>query len=381
MIERKILKTWQTVTFGEIAEHISVRIDPIIGDEKTYIGLEHLDNDSLQVKRWGSDVVLKGQKLQIKKGDILFAKRNAYLKRVALAPFDGIFSAHGMVLRPRGSSILPDFLPFFMQSDVFMERAISISEGSLSPTIKWSTLSRQEFHLPNLEVQCSLIVTLKKLDEVLELKKSIKDSILTLKRVLISRLFSKKKLLGLNAKKMSFFNTLDIVSGQVDPTSDDFKSYPHIAPDNMEKNLATLLPYRTAEEDKVKSGKYLFDEGHVLYSKIRPNLRKVVFPRIKGVCSADVYPLKGKNGLITDYLFYLLQSEHFNSFAISTSMRTGMPKINREDLCAYTYYLPPIEAQLSIVEKIKMLDELYIETTSAINDVMKLKKSYLNTTR
>ncbi|OXX70022.1 hypothetical protein B9J87_13045, partial [Vibrio sp. V19_P1S1T109] len=88
----------QLLKFGEVAKLISERKNPVPGDEKYYIGLEHLDSGSLQVKRWGSDVVLKGQKLAIKKGDILFAKRNAYLKRVALAPFDGIFSAHGMVI-------------------------------------------------------------------------------------------------------------------------------------------------------------------------------------------------------------------------------------------------------------------------------------------
>lgn len=215
----------------------------------------------------------------------------------------------------------------------------------------------------------------------MELKKNIHRSVLELKRILISKFFSKKYLEKYKAKKVSFLDTLDIVSGQVDPTSKEYKSYPHIAPDNMEKNLAILLPYRTAEEDNVKSGKYLFDEGHILYSKIRPNLRKVVFPRIEGVCSADVYPLKGKNGLNTEYLFYLLQSEHFNNYAIGTSMRTGMPKINRQDLCAYTFYLPKEQFQLSIVAKLKVLDEMYSETTRTINNISKLKNAYLNVTR
>ncbi|MCO7023840.1 restriction endonuclease subunit S [Vibrio paracholerae] len=381
MNEQKIPQHWQMVRFGDIAEHISIRVNPVAGDEKKYIGLEHLDSGNLTVKRWGSEVVLKGQKLKIKKGDILFAKRNAYLKRVALAPFDGIFSAHGMVIRPLNGLVLPEFLPFFMQSDAFMDRAIAISEGSLSPTIKWNTLSRQYFAIPSINEQRSLLTTLKKFDQVLQLKESLHSSVLELKRIMISKFFSKKFLEKYKANKVSFSDTLDIVSGQVDPTSAQYQKYPHIAPDNMEKSLAILLPYRTAEEDGVKSGKYLFDEEHILYSKIRPNLRKVVFPKIKGLCSADVYPLKGKNGLKTDYLFYLLQSEHFNKYAIGTSMRTGMPKINRQDLCAYTYYLPEEHVQLSIVSKLKALDEMYNETAKAISNVFTLKMSYLNSTR
>lgn len=381
MTVQNLPKGWKLIKFGDVAEHISVRVNPTAGDEKNYIGLEHLDSGYLQVKRWGSEVVLKGQKLEMKKGDILFAKRNAYLKRVALAPFDGIFSAHGMVIRPLGGDVLPEYLPYFMQSDAFMDRAVSISEGSLSPTIKWNTLARQLFALPSLEEQKKLLLTLEKLDQVLELKKNLQSSVLDLKRIFISKFFSKKFSESHGAEKVTFSKTLDIVSGQVDPTSEEYKHFPHIAPDNMEKRLAILLPYSTAEEDNVKSGKYLFDEEHVLYSKIRPNLRKVVFPRIKGVCSADVYPLKGKCGLQTEYLFYLLQSEHFNKYAIGTSMRTGMPKINRQDLCAYSFYLPSKELQCLIVKRLKALDGEYSEITKALTSAYNLKNAYLNMVR
>ncbi|HAS26373.1 restriction endonuclease subunit S [Vibrio splendidus] len=164
MIEQKLPADWQMVKFGEIAQHISVRKNPQLGDEKKYIGLEHLDAGYLTVKRWGTAVALKGQKLEMKKGDILFAKRNAYLKRVALAPFDGIFSAHGMVIRPKGSKIIPEYLPFFMQSDVFMDRAIAISEGSLSPTIKWKNLSEQKFTIPSVIAQEKQLSVLRQIE-------------------------------------------------------------------------------------------------------------------------------------------------------------------------------------------------------------------------
>ncbi len=144
---------WRRLTFAEMAENITERVEPAPTDGETYVGLEHLDPGSLIVRRWGADVSLVGTKLRMRKGDILFGKRNAYLQRVALAPHDGLFSAHGMVLRARPRAVLPEFLPFFMQSDLFMERAKKISVGSLSPTINWKTLAKEEFALPPPEEQ------------------------------------------------------------------------------------------------------------------------------------------------------------------------------------------------------------------------------------
>lgn len=152
--------SWIKVTFGEMVNHISERVDPKPEDGYMYVGLEHLDAGSLTVRRWGSEVRLVGTKLRMRKGDVLFARRNAYLKRVAIAPHDGLFSAHGMVLRARANIILHEFLPFFMRSAQFMDRAIGISVGSLSPTINWTTLAKEQFTVPRLEEQQRLVVPL-----------------------------------------------------------------------------------------------------------------------------------------------------------------------------------------------------------------------------
>ena len=139
--------------FAEIVFNITDKKMPEPGDEDLYIGLEHLDSGSLRVTRWGSDVELVGQKLCMKKGDILFGRRNTYLRRAAIAPYDGIFSAHGMIFRPNTNVMDPDFFPFFISSDYFMDAAIRISVGSLSPTVNWKTLKELEFYLPDLEQQ------------------------------------------------------------------------------------------------------------------------------------------------------------------------------------------------------------------------------------
>lgn len=144
---------WQLVKFGDIAQNVAVRVDPAKANTDIYVGLEHLDPSTLHLRQWGHPSDVTGQKLVFKKGDVIFGRRRAYQRKLAIAEFDGICSAHAMVVRAKPKVILPEFLPFFLQSDMFMERAIEISVGSLSPTINWKTLCIQEFPLPPLEEQ------------------------------------------------------------------------------------------------------------------------------------------------------------------------------------------------------------------------------------
>ncbi|WP_411872630.1 restriction endonuclease subunit S [Vulcanococcus limneticus] len=145
---------WKRVKFGELANCINDRVDdPSKAGVERYVGLEHLDPDSLNIRRWGSPEDVESTKLRFRPGDIIFGKRRAYQRKLAVADFEGICSAHAMVLRAKPSVVLPEFLPYFMQSDLFMKRAVEISVGSLSPTINWKTLAQQEFALPPLEEQ------------------------------------------------------------------------------------------------------------------------------------------------------------------------------------------------------------------------------------
>lgn len=146
--------------FEDIAINSTEKKKPVESDKEHYLGLEHLDSGTFKVSRFGSEVAPIGDKLIMKKGDVLFGKRRAYQKKVAIAPFDGIFSAHGMALRPKEDVIDKNFFPLFIASDYFLDAAIKISVGSLSPTINWRDLKELKFNLPELEEQ-------KKLAEVL----------------------------------------------------------------------------------------------------------------------------------------------------------------------------------------------------------------------
>ncbi len=153
MTKHTLKPGWTTYRFDQIAINVNERIEPSDSNAKYYVGLEHLDPDSLKIRRWGDPSDVGATKLRFKKGDIIFGRRRVYQRKLAVAEFDGICSAHAMVLRPKTDVVLPEFLPFFMQSDLFMSLALKISVGSLSPTINWRTLAQQEFPLPPLAEQ------------------------------------------------------------------------------------------------------------------------------------------------------------------------------------------------------------------------------------
>ena len=181
-------KDFETVKFEKIAINISERVEPKKTELTTYVGLEHLDADNLKIERTGTPDDVIGTKLKIYKGDIIFGKRRAYLRKVAVSHFDGIASAHSMILRANEKNIEKDFLPYFMQSDTFMSRAVQISEGSLSPTIKNKTLAVQEFILPKKEKQKELIVVFKQFDTTIEQLKQQKTTLKLLKQKLLNEI-------------------------------------------------------------------------------------------------------------------------------------------------------------------------------------------------
>ena len=156
---------WKRMAFGEFAESIGERAEPKDAQEEIYVGLEHLDPQCLHIRRWGKGSDVIGGKLRFRKGDIIFGKRRAYQRKLAVAEFGGICSAHAMVIRARPDKVLPEFLPFLMMSDRFMNRAVEISVGSLSPTINWTTLKLETFDLPPLDQQRRIAEILWAVDE------------------------------------------------------------------------------------------------------------------------------------------------------------------------------------------------------------------------
>ncbi|MGJ7570084.1 restriction endonuclease subunit S [Variovorax sp. RB2P76] len=185
------------------------------------------------------------------------------------------------------------------------------------------------------------------------------------------------------AARRELAEVCSINSKLVDPRNPAFLDLTHVGAGNIVSNTGELVQLKTAREEELISGKFLFDESTVLYSKIRPYLMKVARPDFNGLCSADMYPLTAKAGALSrDFLFHLLLSKDFTDYAITGSARAGMPKVNREHLFAYTSWIPPLAAQVEIAET---LDALHAETQALeavyrrkLTALEELKKSLLH---
>lgn len=148
-----------------------------------------------------------------------------------------------------------------------------------------------------------------------------------------------------------FVDVANIASNLVKPAK--YKSKPHIAPNYIEKATGRLLPYQTVAEDGVKSAKHRFSAGQILYSKIRPNLSKVITVDFEGLCSADMYPIDP--WIDRGYLHAYMLSMAFLEQATDDDNRLAMPKVNQEQLSAVMVAVPPLPEQKRIVAKV---DEL-----------------------
>ena len=144
----------------------------------------------------------------------------------------------------------------------------------------------------------------------------------------------------------------EITARQVDPRIPEFGKLPHVNGENVESGTCRLAGVKTAAEDGLISGKYLFEPGDVLYSKLRPYLRKVVVAEFRGVCSADMYPIRVKLDVDPRFLAWTLLSRDFTEYADRESRRARMPKLNRDQLFSWTCSLPPINEQRRIVAQL-----------------------------
>jgi len=188
---RNLKPGWKVWRFDQMATNVNVRIhNPSESGMEHYVGLEHLDADSLKIRRWGIPDDVEATKLKFKKGDIIFGRRRAYQRKLGVAEFDGICSAHAMVLQAKPEVVLPEFLPYFMQSDLFMSRAVEISVGSLSPTINWKTMAVQEFALPAMEEQQRIVMAMAAFDECFESCRTLQAHGATLFQSLLDRMWN-----------------------------------------------------------------------------------------------------------------------------------------------------------------------------------------------
>ncbi len=222
-------------------------------------------------------------------------------------------------------------------------------------------------------------------DKLITLHQRKYDKLVNVKKSMLEKMFPKN---GANVPEIRFVgftkdwerrkwsDTVDISTEMVDPKSGKFNELPHVAPGNIESFTGQLYDnIKLVKDENLISGKFHFYDGDIIYGKINPQLGKYVFARFEGITSADAYVLNAKNGLVQEYLYSILQTRNFFNYSVSVSKRSGIPKINRDELSAYSFLAPKKEEQKQIGDMLLSLDHLIALQRRKVEKLQSIKKA------
>jgi len=388
------------IKFGDMAQQIIIKVNPKDTSLETYVGLEHLDSGSLQINRHGTPKDVIGEKLRVCKGDIIFGKRRVYQKKLAIADFDGICSAHAMVLRPKVDVIDKEFFPFFMQSDRFMERALQISVGSLSPTINWKTLAEQAFTIPLYPEQRRLATTLWAAEDCIVKGERFVSAAERAKQVLISEIFSKgignheynenkkignipkdwkvvelQTLYKTKIRDFGSFSTTKLIkyceTGIAYLRSENFKNHKL----NYDENIQFI-----SKEVHEKLNKSFVLKGNLLFSKIGNIGHADIYDGRFGICNSNATIAKlDINGEKTDveYLKYFLNST-LSEKQYLKQIISFPPRLNLEMINKFLIPLPPLLEQRQIASILTHCDDTIAAARANVVAAKALKMKMIN---
>jgi type I restriction enzyme, S subunit len=358
---------WQRWRFDQMAQSINERVDdPSQAGVEYYVGLEHLDSDSLKIRRWGVPDDVSATKLMFEPGDIIFGRRRAYQRKLGVAEFRGIASAHSLVLRAKPAVVLPEFLPFFMQSDLFMERAQRISVGSLSPTINWKTLAKEEFALPPLEEQRRITRALVAANEMADAEAS------ALQKLQIARCATINYLLDPSnrADKVRLDSVASMQNGRSFPSSGyQGAGFKLLRPGNLGVSGYFSWPKEKTvyldPEWKYKATDFVVQPRDVVINLTAQSLEDGFMGRVCIAKDEDSCLLNQRIGrfvcdserLIPEYLFRALQTSHFRQHAETHCEGTKVQHLFWSHLSKYQIYLPSVDEQQQIANTCMDIDD------------------------
>lgn len=288
--------------------------------------------------------------------DVLFAKITPCMQNGKAAIARHLSSGVGFgstefhVLRP-DPDVLPEWVHFFIRQPSFRAAAAQHFTGSVGQQrVPESFMAAQLLPIPPLPEQRRIVARIEKLAARIEKARGLRRQAVEEVGSVLASAMNQVWSDASDWDRESLDKLVTLVSGQIDPRIEPYTSLPHINGEAIESGTCRLLPYRSAKEDAVTSGKYHFRAGSVLYSKIRPYLRKAVQVPVEGICSADVYAFNNiSNALEPRFLMYSLVTQDFTEYANSLSNRARIPILNQEQLLAYDLPCPPLSEQRRIV--------------------------------
>ena len=364
--------------FGNIAANITERVDdPSAAGVDRYVGLEHLDPESTSIRRWGSPSDVESTKLRFYPGDVIYGRRRAYQRKLGVADFDGICSAHALVLRAKPDVCLPEFLPYFLQSDVFHQRALDISVGSLSPTINWKTLAVQEFALPPIKEQPKIVELLGATDTLVS---RLRRSIGLIGGVEAAMVAQVARIEGAPELILQNCCAAPISYGIVQPGLDTPGGVPYVNVEDMTAGPLSLaaLP-RTSSAISARHGRTLLQPGDVLVALRGPiGLTAVISEDLAGAnLSRGVARLHPTPGVDGTYLALCLSSPQFRAQIRAAATGSTFKELKIGALRQLRVPVPDLDRQREIAESVGRVRQVQAATADQIASTVHLRQTLL----
>lgn len=368
---------WKKYRFDEMVQNISERVEPSQTDLDVYVGLEHIDPDSLHIKRHGHPSDVEGTKLRFFKGDIIFGRRRAYQRKTALATTDGICSAHAMVLRAKEDVIDPMFLPFLFHSKSFIDMAITISVGGLSPTINWKDIAKQEFLLPPKPEQKRLAALLWSADKMIEKEKCTEIGI---------SIFFKKYI----TEKYQSIARSEVSLGDLCVTAPSYgANLPATDFDGCIRyiRITDINAFGDLKNDDLKSTneidieKYKLTEGDLLIARTATPGKSFLYNNTYGECVFAGYLIRFKlntSVVHPKYVFYYTLSSIYWQW-INSTIKTGtVSNINAKEYSSLKIPFCSMQKQEEIIREIDQLFCLKEQLYNQLSRSQNIKNKIIN---
>jgi hypothetical protein len=360
--------TWTKVKFGAVIDSITKRIDnPSDAGVDRYVGLEHLDPGTMVISRWGTPDQVEATKLLFEEGDVIFGRRRAYQRKVSMADFSGICSAHALVLRAKPGLINPLFLPVFLSSDTFLDRAIKISVGSLSPTVNWKTLATQEFLLPPIEEQEKIASTLWSVESHLSNLANLRRNIASLQQLFLNERVISSELEG---KRVNFADVGNFQNG-----------YPFKPADLKGSKLPVIRIKQLLDADDkpdftdlVVDKDFHISDGDIIFSW-SATLAVKVWTRGAAILNQHLYKVTALADINPDWLRLVLEASI--PALKEKSHGTTMQHITKKALLAHQITLPSEDLLKRMLIDWNALLNAISAVDKEIESVARLRKSLL----
>lgn len=375
-------KNWKEVYYGDYVDHIERNeSNPEKRKNSKFVSVEHIETGKLRIESW-ADEEMPTFLRTFKPGDILFGKRRAYQRKVAVADFEGICSPHIWALRTK-NELLQDLLPFIMLTDKFYEYANANSAGTMSVYLKWPQLSRYKFLLPPSEDQKQIASFFQSVETALKQVIGQEKNLKAMWQKLIDDFVTTAPSFGklLNNKKLfelKFSDVADKISRRIDPLEMGIKR--RIGGEDFITSDLKLRTWGEVGKDYVGPAFHMHVlPGDILYVSRNSHLRKVAYADFEGVCANTTYVIRANEKFVLQNLLkHIMLSEGFTKYAMSVTKGSTNPYLNWKDLDNFTFQVPDLETQMviaNVLDSILQIVEQLKEQKTTLNN---LKQKLLN---